>query len=163
MTVMTYPLIIFCEAADKFTTENSAKMRRYHLNQNAEMPRLAENIPPEERGSIMIWSEGLQASHWILSTGIFPRCRFFGNTKAFANVDPNVKREWIEIARADHPKWIIYSAPIIEFRGDKMPTWIEFFRTNRNSDVERLLQEKYILVDGMESYVDSLLLYRLKD
>ena len=44
-----------------------------------------------------------------------------------------------------------------------MISWEKFFRTNRNADVEQLLQEKYILVDGMESYVDSLLLYRLKD
>ena len=163
VTAMTYPLIISYETADKFATENSAKMRRYHLNQNAEMPRLAEIIPPEERGSVMIWGEGLQMSHWILTTGIFPRCRFFGNIKAFANVDPNVKREWLDVTRANPPKWIIYSAPAMEFRGEEMISWEKFFRTNRNADVEQLLQEKYILVDGMESYVDSLLLYRLKD
>lgn len=158
-----YPLIIFYEAGLKVFNENSADVRKYHAEQNAEMLKLAELIPPAERSSVMFWSEGTHASHWILTTGIFPRCRFFGNTKAFANVDENVKREWLENARADFPKWIIYSAPEKEFAEEEMEPWMEFFRINRDVDVERLLRERYNLAGEMETYLDSLRLYRLKE
>lgn len=141
---------------------NSDFMTKYIRNEITDMQRLAEHIPPEERSSVMIWSEGLHASHWILATGIFPRCRFFNNVKAFANVDPNVKREWLEIARDNPPQWIIYSAHISEFSDEETSAWIKYFRQNRDLDVERLLQDGYNLEDEMETYMDSFMLYSLK-
>ena len=161
--VMFYPLIIFYESGKNLFDENSAAVRQYHSEQNAEILRLAKIIPRDERNSVMIWSEGTQASHWILITGIFPRCRFFGNIKAFANVDANVKREWLENVRADFPKWIIYCAHESEFSGDYPDDWTKHFRQNRDADVERLLQERYNLSGEAEIYMDSMKLYRLKE
>ncbi len=160
--LMIYPLVLANLLTDKLAEENSDFLSDYNRTERAEMLRLKEIIPPDERGSVMIWAEGLHASHWILVTGIYPRCRFFGNVKAFANVDPNVKREWLDVARANPPQWIIYSAPVSEFTGDYPDDWTKHFRQNRDADVERLLQERYNLVDETETYLDSFRLYRLK-
>ena len=159
---MIYPLVLVNLLVDKLAEENSDFLINYNRTELAEMLRLKEIIPPDERGSVMIWAEGLHASHWILTTGIYPRCRYFGNVKAFATVDPNVKQEWFEVARANTPQWIIYSASVSEFVGDEEDEWIKAFRTNRDADVERLLQERYNLVDETETYLDSFRLYRLK-
>ena len=161
--IMLYPLIIFYEAGNKIFNENSAKMREYHSEQNAYMLRLSSLIPSDERNSVMIWGEGTHASHWILITGIFPRCRFFSNTKAFASVDVNVKHEWLEHARADFPKWIIYSAHEGEFSGEYPDDWTKHFRQNRDVDVESLLREKYNLTGETKIYQNYFQLYRLKD
>ena len=159
---MIYPLVLVNLLSNKLVEENSDFLNDYNRKELSEMTRLAELIPIEERGSVMIWAEGLHASHWILITGIMPRCRFFGNVKAFATVDPNVKREWLEVARANPPQWLIYSAPVSEFVGNEEDEWIKAFRTNRDADIERLLQERYNLADETETYLDSFRLYRLK-
>lgn len=163
VTVMLYPLILTHELNNKIVRDNSKSLRQYVTQQQTDMLRLAELIPPDERNSVMIWGEGFQMSHWILTTGIFPRCRFFGNVKAFANVDPNVKREWLELARDNPPKWIIYSAPVSEFSGEYPDDWTKHFRQNRDADVERLLRDSYNLAGETETYSDTLLLYRRKD
>ena len=160
---MLYPLLLTHELNIKLIKMNSKFVAQYYAKEKSEMLRLAELIPPEEKNSVMIWGEGLHMSHWILTTGILPRCRFFGNTKAFANVDPNVKREWFDLARDKPPRWIIYSAPVIELSGDYLDDWTKNFRTNNDPDVERLLRENYSLAGEMETYGDSLLLYRLND
>lgn len=160
---ISYPILLSWFVVIKFKNENSNSKVEYIHNEITEMKSIAKLIPPEEKNLVMMWGEGFQISHWILTTGIFPRNRFFGNVKAFANVDPNVKREWLEVARADFPKWIIYSAPEKELAGEEMEPWMYFFRINRDSDVERLLQERYNLEAEMETYMDSLLLYRLKE
>lgn len=160
LACMIYPLLLCSVLANQLAAYNSdfTKNRKEVL----EMTRLAELIPLDERGSVMIWSEGFIASHWILTTGIFPCNRFFDNVKAFAKVDPNVKREWLEVARDNPPQWIIYSAPVSEFIGEEVDEWKKAFRTNRDADVERLLQDRYNLEAEMETYGDSFLLYRLK-
>ncbi|MBQ4405163.1 MAG: hypothetical protein II857_12265 [Selenomonadaceae bacterium] len=160
---MFYPLILVHEVAAKIVRENSEFNREYSLTENAEIVRLAKIIPPEEKNFVMIWGEGFQMSHWILTTGIMPSCRFFGNVKAFANIDPNVKLEWLETARDNPPRWIIYSAPEKELAGEEMDSWMKSFRTNRDADVEKFLQENYTLEAEMETYFDLLLLYRLKE
>lgn len=163
VSIAFYPLILLRTIELGIVNNNSEELREYHSEQNNAMFRISKIIPPEERGSVMIWGEGFQMSHWILETGIMPRCRFFGNIKAFATVDPNVKREWFENARNDLPKWIIYSAPEKELLDEEMPTWMKSFRINRDADVEELLKEKYSIEAGMETYLDLLFLYRLKD
>ena len=160
--LIIYPLILGNIIISHFRNMNSDSMAKYIRNEIADMKRLAEYIPPEERGSVMIWSEGLHASHWILVTGIFPRYLFFNNVKAFANVEPNIKREWLETARDNPPQWIIYSAHISEFSGEETAAWTKYFRQNRDLDVERLLQDGYRLEAEMETYMDSFMLYKLK-
>lgn len=162
LACMIYPLLLCSLLANQLATYNSDHASNYNRKEGLEMTRLAELIPLDERGSVMIWSEGFIASHWILTTGIFPCNRFFDNVKAFAKVDPNVKREWLEVARDNPPQWIIYSAPVNEFVGEENNEWKKAFRTNRDTDVERLLQDRYNLADEMEMYGDSFLLYRLK-
>ena len=162
VSVMLYPLILAQEVVSLIVRNNLESMKQYHAEQNIDMLRLGELIPPEEGNSVMIWGEGTHVSHWILTTGIYPRCRFFGNVKVFATVDPNVKREWLAVARDNPPQWIIYSAPVSEFTGDYPDDWTKHFRQNRDADVERLLQERYNLVDETETYSDSFRLYRLK-
>lgn len=163
VTAMFYPLIIFYEAGNKIVIQNSANIREYNSEQNLEMLRLAKIIPSEERGSVMCWSEGTHSSHWILMTGIFPNYRFFSNIKAFSNVDPNIKREWLNTARADCPKWIIYSVHVGDFSGEYPDEWTKAFRTNRDADVESLLKENYILAGDTKTYQNYFLLYRLKE
>ncbi len=163
VSFMLYPLILVQEVVSLIVRNNSESTRQYHAEQNIDMLRLGELIPPEEGNSVMIWGEGTHVSHLILTTGIYPRCRFFGNVKAFANVDPNVKREWFEVARANSPQWIIYSAPVSEFTGDYPDDWTKHFRQNRDADVESLLREKYDFVDEIETYQDFFRLYSLKD
>ena len=163
VTVMLYPFILTHELNKKIIATNSEPMRRYAVKQHAEILRLKEIIPPDERGSVMIWGEGFAVAHWILLTGIMPRCRFFGNVKAFANIDPTVKREWLESFRANPPRWIIYAAPASEFTGDYPDDWTKHFRQNRDADVERLLRDSYNLAGETETYSDTLLLYRRKD
>lgn len=161
--LMLYPLILLGALSIRLVNKNSDFINDYDRKEFAEMNRLAELIPTEERNSLMIWGEGTHVSHWILTTGIFPRCRFFGNVKAFANVDPNVKQEWFENARYNSPQWMIYSAPESEFTGDYPDDWTKHFRQNRDVDVERLLQERYNLVDEMKTYQNYFRLYRLKE
>lgn len=163
VTVMLYPLLLTHELNIKIINTNSKFVAQYYAKEKSEMLRLAELIPPEERNSVMIWGEGTHVSHWILTTGIFPRCRFFGNVKAFANVDLNVKREWFDLARANPPKWLIYSAPESEFSGDYPDNWTKHFRQNRDPDVEKLLSEKYELAGEMTTRQNFFRLYRLKD
>ena len=162
VSVMLYPLILAQEVVTLSARNNSESIRQYHVEKNIDMLRLGELIPHDERGSVMIWGEGTHVSHWILTTGIYPRCQFFGNVKAFAHVDPNVKREWLAVARANPPQWIIYSAPVSEFTGDYPDDWTKHFRQNRDADIERLLQERYNLVDKMETYQNFFGIYRLK-
>jgi len=159
---LVYPIVYGDLLVEKVIEVNSVAFKDYYSQEVCELQRLKEIIPPEERNAVMFWGEGLLASHWILVTEIYPRCRFFGNTKAFANIDSNVKREWLEVARANPPQWIIYSAPVSEFDGNESDEWIKAFRANRDSDVERLLQEKYSLADDTELYFASFRLYRLK-
>ena len=161
--VMLYPLLLTHQLNMKFIGINSKSLAQYDFQQRIDMLRLAKIIPPEERNSVMFWGEGTHVSHRILITEILPCCHFFSNVKAFANVDPNVKCEWLDLARANLPRWMIYCAPVSEFSGDYLDDWTKHFRQNRDPDVERLLHERYNLVGEMETYMDSLLLYRLKD
>lgn len=159
---MIYPVFILNLLSSKMVMINSDISNDYDRKDFSEMVRLAEFIPIEERNSVMMWSEGLHASHWILATGIFPRFRFFGNVKAFDSVDPNVKHEWLETAHENPPRWIIYSAPVSEFVRGEENEWIKAFRTNRDDDVEKLLRERYNFVDETETFLDSFRLYSLK-
>lgn len=161
--VMLYPLLLTHELNIKLIKINSKFVTQYYAKEKSEMLRLAELIPPEEKNSVMIWGEGLHMSHWILTTGIFPRCRFFGNVKAFADVDTNVKREWLDLARANPPKWLIYSAPESEFSGDYPSDWTKHFRQNRDADVERFLRENYSLSGEINTHQNFFGLYRLKN
>ncbi|MBR3051119.1 MAG: glycosyltransferase family 39 protein [Selenomonadaceae bacterium] len=163
ITVAFYPLILLRTIELKVVDNNSAKWREYHSEQNNAMLRIAQIIPPEERGSVMIWGEGTHVSHWILTTGIMPRCRFFSNIKAFANVDPNVKREWFENISSNLPRWIIYSVTESEFSGDYPDDWTKNFRKNRDADVEELLKEKYSIEAETKTYQNFFWLYRLND
>ena len=159
---LVYPIVHCNLLAEKFTEANSVAVNDYYSQEISELRRLKEIIPPEERNSVMFWGEGFLASHWILVTDIYPRCRFFGNTKAFASIDSNVKREWLDLARANLPLWIIYNAPVSEFDDNEANEWVKAFRSNRDADVESLLEEKYILADDTELYFASFRLYRLK-
>ena len=163
LIAMIYPFTLIYLMTVQMSNYYSEFLFQYNRRELSDMLRLKELIPPEERNSVMCWSAGLQASHWILSTGIMPRCRFFNNVKAFAAVDPNVKREWLDTARADPPKWIIYSAHPSEFSGREASPWIKAFKQNRDFDVERLLQKKYNLMGKTETYQDFFWLYRLKE
>lgn len=161
---MIYPIVHFNLLIGKVIEEKSDFAINYNRKEASELLRLKEILPPDERNSVMFWGEGFLASHWILATGIFPSCRFFGNVKAFANVDPNIKLEWLETAHNNPPQWIIYNAPASEFTGNYPDDWTKHFRANRDADVERLLREKYILADEMwASYQNYFRLYRLKE
>ena len=160
--IMFYPLTIGYIFAARFAKENSDFIRQFHIKQNAELLRLAE-VVATEKNSVMMWGESFPLCHWILLTGIVPRCRFFGNVKAFANIDPNVKREWLETARNKPPHWIIYVTHTAEFTGDYPENWTRHFRQNRDADVERLLHERYNLAGEAEVYQDAFRLYRLKE
>ena len=148
-------------AAEYFGYMNSDLVRDYTRYELEKCGELAKIIPPAERDSVMYWGDGLPVCHWILITGVVPRYRFFENVWAFANVDSDVKHQWLKHAQDAPPLWIIYSAMQKEFRGD-MNELQNFFRLNRDSDIENLLAEKYNCAGEMELCQNSFRLYRLK-
>lgn len=148
-------------AAEYFQYMNSDLVRDYTRYESEKCGELAKIIPPEERDSVMYWGDGLPVCHWILITGIVPSYRFFENVWAFANVDPEVKRQWLQHAQDETPLWIIYSAMQKEFLGD-MNELQNFFRRNRDSDIEKLLAERYNLAGETELCQNSFRLYRRK-
>ena len=160
--ISIYLAVIGYAFAGKFYEVNSQLEFETNRDDISEMLRLEKIIPPEERNSVMMWGEGLQVSQWILTTGIFPRCRFFGNVKAFADVDPLVKREWLKSARDNPPQWIICSLHGNEVFGTPTNAWIRNFRKNRDLDVEKFLAEKYSLAGEAELRQDFFRLYRLR-
>ena len=157
---MIYPLMFAVLFVNKFAEANRDFAHEFNRNEVSELRRLEKIIPPDERDSVMIWGEGLHVSHWILVTGIAPRCRFFGNVKAFAAVDPKIKREWLDSAEKISPRWIIYNAYMGEFTGEISDDWIKNFRQNRDADVEKFLAEHYHLIDSAEIYQNDFRLYR---
>ena len=157
---LIYPLLLTNVLAGKLIAANSNFVSEFNRHIVDELRRLEKNIPPDEKNSVMIWGESLCASHWVLVTGILPRCRFFGNVKTFAAVNPNVKREWLDSAEKISPRWIIYSAYMGEFTGKFADDWTKNFRQNRDADVEKILAEHYHLVDEAEIYQNAFRLYR---
>lgn len=160
MLLMIYPIFLGYMIFDRIIYNNSEFLNKYYTEELNNISRLENFIPADERDSVMIWSEGTHASHWILATNIVPRCRFFGNIKAFAEIDNSVKNEWLATAREIKPRWIIYGAHMSEFVGDNVDDWIKNFRKNRDADVERLISENYQLVAFVELYQDAFCLYR---
>ena len=159
--LMMYPLLISYVLLSKLIIASSESVHEYYSDSQREFLRLKEIIPPDERDSVMIWGEGTQVSHWVLETGIVPRCRFFGNVRAFSKMDPAVKAEWLNNARHNPPRWIIYCVYKGEFTGKYKDDWTKHFRTNRDADVERVLDD-YELVDETEFYQGAFRLYELK-
>ena len=123
------------------------------------------NIPADEKNSVVCWGEANAMSNFILETNIKPRCRFFGNiNSAFGKLDPAVIDEWIETVRRNSPKWIVYNALQEEFSDDDDMDYFDFeFRRQRNSDVEKVLREKYVLKATMFFDSRETRLYRLRE
>ncbi|MCR5834374.1 MAG: hypothetical protein K6G55_06990 [Selenomonadaceae bacterium] len=163
VTIAIYPITLFCGVSDLIIENNSDFIRQYHQTVKSEFLRLKEVIPPNERNSVMAWSEGMQISKFILTTGILPANRFFSNVKAFSDIDPNVKREWFTVARDNSVKWIVYCFHNGESNGNYEDDWVKYFRRNRDIDVERFLTERYNLSAETELYYSTFKLYRLKD
>ena len=93
-----------------------------------------------------------------------PRCRFFGNVNSFfGKSDPGVIAEWVQTVRLDSPKWILYSVLREELSGEEPTYFDNEFRRQCNPDVEKVLDEKYFLVNEMPFYSQMLRLYRLKE
>lgn len=156
-------LLILNFAVENFSVMNSDFVSNYTRYEVEKCSELKEIISPAERNSVVYWGDGLPICHWILITGILPRDRFFENVWAFAEIDSNVKAQWIKTVQDNPPTWIIYSAMQKEFLGDNLNDLQSFFRRNRDSDVEQLLAEKYNFAGEMELYKNSLRLYRLKN
>lgn len=156
-------LLILNFAAENYQLINSDFVQNYIRYEFEKCNELKEIIPPAERNSVVYWGDGLPICHWILITGIVPRCRFFENVWAFAKVDPDIKAQWLRNVQDNPPQWIIYSAMQREFLGDDMNALQVFFRRNRDSDVENFLRAKYNFAGEMELYKNSLRFYRLKD
>ncbi len=120
-------------------------------------------IPADEKNSVVYWGESRPMGTFILESNILPRCRFFGNvTCFFGKSDPAVIDEWIQTVRRERPKWIVYNALEEEFSGKQMSFFKYNFRRQRNSEVEKILNEKYFLVDEMSAN-DIIKLYRLRE
>lgn len=126
--------------------------------------KFQSNIPVEDRNSVALWGEGLVTSRLILSADILPSCRFFGNVAtAFGKMDPTVIDEWIQTVRNKRPKWIVYTMLPEEILGGEMDFFDINFRWQRNSEVEKLLNENYILTEKSQLFGQIVRLYRLRE
>lgn len=151
----------FCST---FTNEIISKENAELVREERQMIHdLQAHIPADEKDSVVLWGESRPMGIFILESDILPRCRFFGNvTCFFGKSDPAVIDEWLETARRLRPKWIVYNALSEEFSGNEMNFFKRNFRRQRNFDVEKILNEDYVLVDEMsEGYVIKL--YRLDE
>ena len=102
--------------------------------------------------------------HFILVSGIKPRCRFFGNINDFfGKSDPAVIDEWLQNVQSDYPKWILYTVLEEEYLGKEMTCFKRNFQFQKNLKVEQILDERYILKDKMKLYDQIMMLYRLKE
>ena len=80
----------------------------------------------------------------------------------FGKSDPAVIDEWLQNVRRDPPKWIVYNALEEEFTGKTMDYFQYTFCRQRNSEIEKILDEKYSLADELSrGYL--LKLYRLRE
>ena len=144
------------------TDNMSSKHTEFVREERQLIHELQAHIPAAEKNSVVLWGESRPMGIFMLESGIKPRCRFFGNvTCFFGKSDPAVIDEWIQIVRRERPKWIVYNAMSEEFSGAEMSFFKYNFRRQRNSEVEKILDD-YVLVDEMSaSYVIKL--YRLDE
>ena len=144
-------------------TEVGATTAEYFHKERQLIHELQAHIPADEKNSVILWGGSHEMGVFILETGIKPRCRFFGNvTCFFGKSDPAVIDEWIQTVRRERPKWIVYNALAEEFSGEQMDYFQYNFMRQRNSEVEKILDEDYVLVDEMsEGYVIKL--YRQRE
>lgn len=147
-----------------FGVYNSEKYTEYLRRKQNEFYELQSLIPTDERNSVVTWGDSNTIGHFLLESGIKPRCRFFGNVNVFfGKSDPAVIDEWIQNVDRDYPKWIVYGALPEEFSGEDTDYFKSEFRRQRNPRVEKILDEKYILVKEMNFYPDVIRLYRLRE
>ncbi|MBE8951090.1 MAG: hypothetical protein SR3Q1_10950 [Quinella sp. 3Q1] len=128
-----------------------------------EFLQLKESIPEDERNSFVTWGRSGFISHWILITGMKSREKFFGYIKSFGDVDPSIRKNWFKNINDNPPQWILYCWKVNElFKRDK--DTVEFkFLSNKDEELEKILQEKYHLKDMRRVSRQIMKLYRLKD
>lgn len=128
------------------------------------LDKFQKNIPEDEKTSVICWGESNVVGHFLLVSGIKPRCRFFGNINDFfGKSDPAVIDEWLQNVQSDYPKWILYTVLEEEYLGKEMTCFKRNFQFQKNLKVEQILDERYILKDKMKLYDQIMMLYRLKE
>ena len=146
-----------------FSSNTDEETTAFVHEENRLIHDLQAHIPANERNSVIMWGESRPIGVFILETDILPRCRFFGNvTCFFGKNDPAVIDEWLEIARRERPMWVVYNALPEEFSGKKLTAFKRNFRRQRNSEVEKILDADYVLVDEF-SIGYTMTLYRRKE
>ena len=127
-----------------------------YMQESASMQELKEIIPEHERNSFVTWGLSGHISRWILETDIKPRNRFFFNQKSFGMLDPNVRQEWLDGVKNEHPLWILYGGKL------KKESPFIFIKLD-DSEIENFLEEKYVFKGEVQTHSQDLKLYRLKE
>lgn len=149
---------------ESFTNLNSAETVAETEETQAQLQNFCATIPVDEKNSVVLWGESLVTSQFMLAADIVPRCRFFGNVACFfGKSDPAVIDEWLETVRRIRPKWIVYGTLRGEFSGVQANYFNTEFRRQRNSDVEKILDADYSLVNEMPLFTQTIRLYRRKE
>ena len=140
-----------------FSTQYISAEKKFYNEEVQGIRQLQSVIPEDERKSFACWGNHFSTSHWILITDMKPRERFFMNNSSTALIDPAQKDEWLRNVRKSPPLWILYGI-------NETPKKFYLIDEHRpDSDVEKLLAEKYTLRGETLIYDQVMKLYRLKD
>ena len=158
-----YVMIFFLKAAVlneetltyMFFTSYSKQAEVANVHERENVLSLKALIPDDERNSFVCWGDTCTGAHWILQTGIKPRNRFFTNVRWMAKADLSLRDEWFDDVRCYPPLWILYGTDPNRKTGAPL-SWTE------DTELEKLLAEKYSLKGEVFIYPQMMKLYKLK-
>ena len=152
---MIYPRSGIMVPQVMFFTSYSKQAEVSNVHERENLLRLKALIPDDERNSFVCWGDTCTGAHWILQTGIKPRNRFFTNVRWMAKADLSLRDEWFDDVRCYPPLWILYGTDPNRKTGAPL-SWTE------DTELEKLLAEKYSLKGEVFIYPQMMKLYKLK-
>lgn len=126
-------------------------------NERENVLKLQAIIPEDERASFACWADYCTTPHWLLYTGMKPRERLFMNNTHLTTIDPQLREEWFRHVREDYPLWILYGTTIYR------PPGVLPNKLTEDSELEKLLAEKYSFKGRVYIPPQMMNLYRLRD
>lgn len=126
-------------------------------NEHEEILKLRSLIPDYEKNSFVCWGDYCNTPHWIIYTDMKPREREFFLNSFHGEVDPLLRKEWFDNVRKDYPLWILYGTDPDRKPGEPPKTPTE------DSELEQLLEEKYLFKGEVYIRPQIMKLYRLKE
>ena len=122
------------------------------------MLKLADIIPSHERKSFATWGRGGFIAEWTLTTGLQSREKFFGYIKSFGETAPSIRKTWFRHVNENSPLWILYCWEKVEIQEEYRDSILVKYLGNKDSELEKLLREKYTLrhMENISSHATEL-------